>query len=246
MKFDKLYNQLINEFNEKDQVLTEGVMNKLGTALAASTLATAALMTPMEAAELPPNERINFVNVKNDATQFIGYATNLLKMFEGSIKNKAGNHIAYDDADKTNRWNGKEDINQFIKSCKGKPTIGYGETDLNIVKKGSISDNEALNLLRNQIVKYNNMLVRKFGNAYTRLNYVQKSVLISFYYNLGPYFEAPKMEANLRAGKLKEAAHEFLDCDNQTVIINGKKVKQKVKGLTNRRKAEHDLFIKDL
>ena len=50
------------------------------------------------------------------------------------------------------------------------------------------------------------------------------------------------MEANLRAGKLKEAAKEFLDCDNTTV----KGVKQKSPVLTKRRKIEHDLFIKNI
>ena len=90
--------------------------------------------------------------------------------------------------------------------------------------------------------KFFKRIAKKFEKAYSNLNTVQKAALISFYYNLGIYFKAPKMEANLRAGKLKEAAKEFLDCDNTTV----KGVKQKSPGLTKRRKIEHDLFIKNI
>ena len=243
MKFNLVYENVMEEIAESEKMLTEGVMKKLGSAIAAGTLAATAAMTPANVEAAPvKNQQKEIQSNVNEANQLIGYAMRLLKYFEGSVKDSKGNHIVYDDADNKHRWNGKQDINEFIKSCRGKATIGYGETASNIVKKGKISDSEANQLLQKQIVSLNNKLIDKFGKAYSRLSIVQKSVLISFYYNLGINFEAPKMEANLRAGKLKEAAHEFLDCDNTTV--DG--VKQKSPGLTKRRRIEHNLFIQGL
>lgn len=243
MKFNLIYESVMKEIAESEQMLTEGVMKKLGSALAAGTLAATAAMTPMNVEAAPMKSQQKEVQVNNQsAIQLINYATRLLKQFEGSVKDSAGNHIVYDDADSKHKWDGKQDINKFIKSCRGKATIGYGETAADIVKKGKISDSEANQLLQKQIVSLNNKLANKFGKAYSDLSIVQKSVLISFYYNLGIYFEAPKMEANLRAGKLKEAAKEFLDCDNTTV--DG--VKKKSPGLTKRRRLEHNLFIQNL
>lgn len=234
-EFDKLYFQIILEMKE-EKMITEDI----GKKLALGTFALTSLMAPMNI-EAAPKKVESSIEI-NSNYQLVNYATNLIKNFEGSVKDSSGNHIVYDDAQPKKRWNNKQNILDFISSCKGKATIGYGETDKNIVKKGKISEAEAISLLQKRIIKLNKQLFQKFGRAYSKLNIVQKSVLISFYYNLGIYFKAPKMEANLRAGKLKEAAKEFLDCDNTTV----KGVKQKSPGLTKRRKIEHDLFIKNI
>lgn len=238
MKFNLIYENVMNDITQSEKLLTEGIMKKLGSAIAAGTLAATAAIAPMNA-EAAPVKDDHQVETQT-ATQFINYATQLIKQFEGSVKDSKGNYIVYDDADSKHRWDGKQDINKFIKSCRGKATIGYGETASNIVKKGRISEAEANQLLQKNIISLNNKLANKFGKAYSDLNIVQKSVLISFYYNLGINFKAPKMEANLRAGKLKEAAKEFLDCDNTTV--DG--VKKKLPGLTKRRQIEYKLFIK--
>lgn len=246
-KFNLIYEKILNELSESEQIINEAKNNNLikrvGKTLAAGALAAGALINPVNvnAADTAKNEKTNSVEIK-DAAQFIDYATRLLKQFEGSVKDSKGNHVVYDDADPDHHWDGKQNIDEFLKSCNGKPTIGYGETQSSIVKKGKISEAEANTLLKNQIISINNKLVNKFEKAYSNLSIVQKSVLISFYYNLGIYFKAPKMEAALRAGKLKEAAKEFLDCDNTT----SKGVKKKNKGLTKRRRLEHNLFIQGL
>ena len=236
MKFNLIYENFMKDITQSEKLLTESIMKKIGSAIAAGTLAATAAIVPMNVEAAPAK---NHQVATQDATQFINYATRLIKQFEGSVKDSKGNHIVYDDANSKHRWDGKQDINKFIKSCRGKATIGYGETASNIVKKGRISEAEANQLLQKNIISLNNKLVNKFGKAYSGLNIVQKSVLISFYYNLGFYFKAPKMEANLRAGKLKEAAKEFLDCDN--ITVNG--VKKKSPGLTKRRQLEYKLFI---
>lgn len=243
-KFEIVY-KMINEELNNSKIIHEGIAGKIGKTLATGAIAAASMLSPMnaDARDIDNNNNNNqHTKVKvQSAEQFINYTERLLKQFESFVKDSKGNHIAYDDLTKK-KWNGKQDIDKFIKSCKGKATIGYGETDLNTVRKGSISEQEANTLLRNHIISINNKLVQKFEKAYSNLNTVQKAALISFYYNLGIYFKAPKMEANLRAGKLKEAAHEFLDCDNQR--INGKLEKRP--GLTKRRKIEHDLFVQGI
>ena len=240
-KFEIVY-KMINEELNNSKIIHEGIAGKIGKTLATGAIAAASMLSPMnaDARDIDNNNQYTKVKVQS-AEQLINYTEKLLKQFESFVKDSKGNHIAYDDLTKK-KWNGKQDIDTFIKSCKGKATIGYGETDLNTVRKGSISEQEANTLLRNHIISINNKLVQKFEKAYSNLNTVQKAALISFYYNLGIYFKAPKMEANLRAGKLKEAAHEFLDCDNQR--INGKLEKRP--GLTKLIKIENDLFIKNI
>ena len=240
-KFEIVY-KMINEELNNSKIIQEGIAGKIGKTLATGAIAAASMLSPMnaDAREIDNDNQHAKVEVQS-AEPLLNYTERLLKQFESFVKDSKGNHIAYDDFTKK-KWNGKQDIDEFIKSCKGKATIGYGETDLDVVRKGTISEQEANTLLRNHIISINNKLVQKFEKAYSNLNTVQKAALISFYYNLGIYFKAPKMEANLRAGKLKEAAHEFLDCDNQR--INGKLEKRP--GLTKRRKIEHNLFIQSL
>ena len=244
MKFNIIYENTLSDIKKSEELLCENIMKKFGSALAAGTIAATSLLTPISAAASSTNveNQVELKTNKQNTTELIEYATYLLKYFEGSITDSNGNHIVYDDANNKHRWDEKQDINKFIKSCKGKATIGYGETSIDIVKKGKISDTEATQLLQKQIISLNDKLINKFGKAYLNLNIMQKSALISFYYNLGFYFKAPKMEANLKAGKLKEAADEFLDCNN--ITVNG--VKQKSEGLTKRRNMERDLFIHNL
>ena len=162
MKFNLVYESVMKEITESEQMLTEGVMKKLGSAIAAGTLAATAAMTPANVEAAPvKNQQKEIQSNVNEANQLIGYAMRLLKYFEGSVKDSKGNHVVYDDADNKHRWNGKQDINEFIKSCRGKATIGYGETASSIVKKGKISDSEANQLLQKQIVSLNNKLIPK-------------------------------------------------------------------------------------
>jgi GH24 family phage-related lysozyme (muramidase) len=167
--------------------------------------------------------------------------------WEGKIKDKDGNHILYDDdVSRTvkRRWNGKggkRGIEAFIKSCVGKPTIGYGETDPAIIRKGKIDDATAKSLVQKRIIELNNYLNRKYEH-FKRMNPNQKTAFISFSYNLGRNFielSAPKMKSYLESGNLNKMCAEMADCDNVT-DKNGNLVK--VKGLTNRRQDEMKLF----
>jgi GH24 family phage-related lysozyme (muramidase) len=164
--------------------------------------------------------------------------------WEGKILNKNGDHVLYDDNVKAKRkvfWDGKggqAGIDRFIENCIGKPTIGYGCTDLDVVRKGIISESEAKEDLIARLNNLNNVLQKRFKKIWLNLNANQRTALISFYYNLGQYFEAPKMVRNLMAGNIAEAAHEFLDCDN----VKTKSGFVKVPGLTKRRAAEAKLM----
>lgn len=188
-------------------------------------------------------KKSNTVNqswIANTAVPFI-------MKWEGKITDKNGNHVVYDDYvhDKVKRkWDGKSDINAFIKSCKGKPTIGYGDTATDLIKLGKISDSEAKSRLIQRLKNLDKFLSKTYKH-YNNMTENQKTALLSFCYNLGKHFiesGTVKMKAHLKAGNLKEMAHEMLDCNK--VTIKGEKVP--VKGLTRRRLAEHNLIIKDI
>lgn len=163
--------------------------------------------------------------------------------WEGKVLNNKRLHVLYDDDVHTKvkrRWNGVQPIEEFIASCKGKPTIGYGETDKDIIRKGTLTDAEAKALLLRRIVSLHNHLNQKYMYFKT-MNPNQKTALISFSYNLGRDFiedGTKKMKAHLKAGRLFQMCDEMRDCDN--ITQNGELVK--VKGLTNRRLAEMQLF----
>lgn len=243
MKFDLIYENIMNEIANSEKILTEGIFNKVGSMITAGTLAAGAMLAPTDTiADEKPITITQQATINHDIGAVINLAIDKIKQFEGAIKDANGNLIAYDDANNKRHWNGVENINSFIKSCKGRPTIGYGETDSDIVKLGKISNSTAERLLKNKIKKIDGFLVRKFKKAYLGLNINQKVALISFYYNLGVNFKAPKMERALRAGNIRKAAYEMLDCDN--ITVNGKLVK--VDGLTKRRQAEHDMMISNI
>ena len=53
MKFNLVYENVMKELTESEKMLTEGVMKKLGSAIAAGTLAATAAMTPMNVEAAP-------------------------------------------------------------------------------------------------------------------------------------------------------------------------------------------------
>ncbi len=234
-KFNIIYEKCLN-----DIVSESNLLKKLGIIGAAGVLATTPLVA--KSYEQPKNDSI--VNVdKSEYDNLIESAENFIKNFEKTVKNDKQEHIAYDDLNPSNRWNEKDNIDTFIKGCKGKPTIGYGETSLEIIKKGKINENEAESLIKNRIINIDKQLSKKFPK-YSTFNINQKTALISFYYNLGINFNAPKMVKFINDDKFIEGANEMLDCDNVSKIVNGKKILYKLPGLTKRRQLEHDLFLK--
>lgn len=233
-KFKTIYEELTDK---NDMIFESSTLNKIlaGTALAAGTLfggLNANAETNQQNYEVKDRENTNWV--KAQTIPFI-------QKFEGRVLDEDGNHVLYDDninAKVTRKWDGKggkAGIQQFIKSCIGKPTIGYGETSPEIIIKGKLSESEAYNLLLIRVVDLNNYL-NKTIPIYKKLNSNQKTGLLSFTYNLGKYFierKAPKMRGHLNAGRLNLAWNEMRDCDRTT--IKGRRVKSKALG---RRRAE--------
>lgn len=240
----------------------------LNSLLAGAALAGATAFSDLEAAPVKQNTKITSTVKANNTlkandgwnvplSDFMDEAISFIKKWEGKVVDNAGNHVLYDDdTSKTvkPRWDGKggkKGIERFIKSCKGKPTIGYGETDPRRVRLGKISDEQATSWLSNRIVSIYNKLTDQFTiNGSTRLsNYPgkagmftllspnQKIALISFHYNLGSGFmkyKTQKMRTAFQAGDWDNVRYEMRDCINS----NGKPVE----GLRNRRKAEMELW----
>ena len=241
-EFKKIYNELIEE--ETELMVENKFLNSLlaGAALTAGTMFNG--MNDVEAK--PPVKHEQRIN-KSYGTGWINNITlPFIKTWEGSIRDKNGKHVVYDDnvKDKVKRrWDGKggqAGIDAFIKSCVGKPTIGYGETDPKIVKLGKIDDSTAEHLLLKKIIKLNNYLNKEY-KYFAHMNPNQKTALISFSYNLGKDFieiGTVKLKAHLKAGRLNQMCEEMRDCDN--VKQNGELIK--VPGLTRRRLSEMKLF----
>jgi lysozyme len=254
-EFKKLYNELY-----EDDVIIEGkLLNGFlaGTALTAGTVLGLDKLSEVENQEKPPVPIVQTIDNQSDMTDTDEVETSdnawissitvpFIIGWEGKVTDSKGNHVLYDDdvnAKVKRRWNGEggqAGIDKFIASCKGKPTIGYGETDTDIVRKGKISDSEARSLLEQRIENLDKFLSEKY-HYYNTMNPNQKTALISFSYNLGKHFietGTVKLKGHLIAGRLNQMCNEMKDCDN--IKQGGKLVK--VPGLTRRRQAEMRLF----
>lgn len=191
----------------------------------------------------------------------------LLKYFQGTVKGNIydsnGNiihqnvHIVYDDNKGLYRatpWDGKSDLSQFIKSCHGKSTIGYGVTNKKIVAKGFLTDDQAQSFLRTELMwrikQYKNYVGQQVIQS---LTYIQQACLMVLWYNLPPY-KTPSCVKYLRYAYnpqldnsskkltrneyLRLAANEFLDCNK-----SGGKVS---KGLTIKVNHLYKLFVRGI
>ena len=182
-----------------------------------------------------------------DQNWIVNTAVPFIMKWEGKITDKKGNHVVYDDYvhDRVKRkWDGVSDLNTFIKSCKGKPTIGYGDTSQNLIYKGKLSDSEAKSNLIKKLEVLDRHLTKTYP-FYKKMTPNQKTALLSFTYNLGRTFietGTKKMKSALLRGDFDTMSREMLDCNN--VTADGKKVP--VRGLTLRRQAERQLIINDL
>lgn len=109
-------------------------------------------------------------------------------------------------------------------------TIGYGETDPDIVGLGSISEREANELLLSKVKAIAKDVDKKI---YPHLTTHQRAALISFYYNLGEG-NFSNIASRINKGKLEEASDAILlydKCDGHSL-----------KGLKVRRMEEQYLF----
>jgi lysozyme len=118
----------------------------------------------------------------------------------------------------------------------GVPTIGYGHT-CGVRLGQSISAEFADTLLRQDVETVENDLALMLHVTVTE---GQWDALVSLCFNLagGPRAlprKAPRLWADLTAGKKPEAAHEFLDMDHAAGV--------ELAGLKTRRVAEAALFL---
>lgn len=115
-------------------------------------------------------------------------------------------------------------------------TIGYGFTDPEIVKRGTLTKEEASELLVKDIEARRNKL-RSQITTWDRLNQNQQDALISYSFNVGAEnwkrFQ-PKLLSALNEGRFNEAA-KYMDA------VRDKKG-QKLAGLVKRRKEEQEWF----
>ena len=241
--FDETYKRILMEHSiqESDnEVITEGKLKNL----AAAALVGASIFGGAANAEAKePVQVVQRTQVRTGAQEVVNTAMSYLKMFEGSVIDKNGMHVAYDDKHPEHKWDGVQPIDEFIASCEGKATIGYGETASSIVRKGKISESEASSLLQRRIVQTYNSILRQGSRAFDRtflgLTARQKACVISLYYNIGCNLaKTPKLVKAMEEGRLADVAHEFLDCNKSKGKV--------VKGLTIRRQREHDEFMKDV
>jgi GH24 family phage-related lysozyme (muramidase) len=241
--FDETYKRILMEHSiqESDnEMITEGKLKNL----AAAALVGASILGGTANAEAKePVQVVQRTQARTGVQEVINTAMSYIKMFEGSVKDSNGMHVAYDDKHPEHKWDGVQPIDEFIASCEGTATIGYGETARSIVRKGKISESEASSLLQQRIIETYNSILRQgsraFDRTFLRLTTRQKACVISLYYNIGcDLTKTPKLVKAMERRRLADVAHEFLDCN---------KYKGKVlRGLTIRRQREHDEFMKDV
>ncbi|MGL4998585.1 MAG: lysozyme [Cetobacterium sp.] len=112
-------------------------------------------------------------------------------------------------------------------------TIGYGTTK-NIVPGMKISLQQAEDFLKKDLIYYENAVNE---NVKIKLNQNQFDALVSFVYNLGEgNLKSSTLLKLVNSNKVLEASKEFVRWNR----ANGKVLA----GLTRRREAEKDLFIK--
>lgn len=139
---------------------------------------------------------VSFANEKEAKT----IAEAFIKKVEGKVVIN-GKHVTYDDLtaqyikgkfNPKKVWADNESFSVFQLRCKGTPTIGYGTTAFKWVSKHYITEEEAIQALRDDINYVYKRLVRKYEPYFDRLAPHQKAALISYHYNCG-YSPHPRL-----------------------------------------------------
>lgn len=191
------------------------------------------------------------INYETSNTILINKSYDFIKKYEGKIlgdvydnngKIIAKNvHIVYDDkianGKPNKKWDGKpETLNDFIKNCKGKPTVGFGITNKKKIQRGWLTEQEAEKETKNHLKNLIVGIKDKIGDEYWKqLNENQQVALISLFYNTGLNINTPNLIKFIKLKNYKNAAKEFLD-----IIKSDGKI---LNGLINRRKQEAKLFL---
>jgi lysozyme len=133
----------------------------------------------------------------------------------------------------------------------GIPTIGYGTTYYPdgrkvTMKDPPISEQQAEEYLRDEVMEKAGLIVNFCSKNKIRLSSNALSALISFAYNVGiaPVIVGGRaMNQALKSGNLQRIADTILIYNKATVKVLGVPVKKELKGLTRRREAERELFL---
>lgn len=120
------------------------------------------------------------------------------------------------------------------KCAAGVWTIGYGHTEG--VKEGDTCTQELADAWLVDDIRETQLLLAHYVNVPVTEGEFIALVSLAFNVGVGALMKS-KLLRKLNSGDREGAAEEFLDFD----LANGRKVA----GLTRRRKAEHDLFLKD-
>lgn len=116
-------------------------------------------------------------------------------------------------------------------------TIGYGDTGPDVVKGLAITKGQAEERLRRRLVEFEGYINRLVKVSLTQNQF---DALVSLVYNIGPTnFASSTLLRKLNAGDYVGASDQFLVWNKGRV--DGKLVV--IAGLTNRRKAERQLFV---
>ena len=127
-------------------------------------------------------------------------------------------------------------VSTVYKDTGGIPTIGYGFTDPEIIKKGRLTEQEASDLLEKDIEQRRNKL-RSQIKSWDKLNQNQQDALTSYGFNVGVENWArtqPKLLAALNEERFNEAA-KYMDAVKD-------KVGNTLRGLQIRRQEEQEWF----
>lgn len=170
----------------------------------------------------------------------IDIAIDFIKLYEGKVIDKNGMHLVYDDQNNKNRFNSDVDtLDEFLSSVLGTPTIGYGTTDLEFIKSknGKITQQEALDKLKQKVLETRDYMPNRFGESWNCLNRNQRAAIISFFYQQGK-----DQTKNPYVSKLIDAVK-----NNNLAIagtyLNSLSSKQ---GIKDRRKAQQQLYKKQV
>ena len=126
----------------------------------------------------------------------------------------------------------------------GRYTIGWGHIK-DVKKDDVVTEAQAENLLRQDLRLFEGKLNYCLENDHVTLNQNQFDACISFIFNLGfSAFIFSTLYKKLKARDYKGASDEFPKWVYITKIdkLTGERVKLKLKGLEQRRKAEQELF----
>ena len=123
----------------------------------------------------------------------------------------------------------------------GKKTIGYGFTDKNLIAKGSMTKDEANNILNVKVLEAGRRIRRLVGKD-VELTDGQLAALISLYFNIGEgNFKESTLLKVVRTGQLADAPSAIRMWVKYTDKESGSKLTSK--GLVIRRAREIKLWL---